>query len=72
MSICIISRLSHKFKYLKGSTKGIEQMVLDIARSDRIIYSNIGVSPELDLGLLKLTKEDYFSKNYLNWQLILQ
>ena len=49
MSICIISRLSHKFKYLKGSTKGIEQMVLDIARSDRIIYSNICVNPELSL-----------------------
>jgi hypothetical protein len=61
----IISRLSHKFKYLKGSTKGIEQMVLDIARSDRIIYTNIGVNPELDLGLRKLTKEDYFSAEYI-------
>ena len=62
MSICIVSRLSHKFKYLNGSTKGLEYF----ARSDRTIYTNIGVNPELDLGLLKLTEEDYFSKNDFN------
>ncbi len=51
--------------YVQQVATTIEQMVLDFARSDRIIYTNIGVNPELDLGLRKLTKEDYFSAEYI-------
>ena len=40
-------------------------MVLDFARSDRMIYTNIGVNPEIDSGLRNLTKEDYFSARYI-------
>ncbi|MEA2096707.1 MAG: IS1380 family transposase [Candidatus Cloacimonadota bacterium] len=43
----------------------IEQPVLDFARSDRMIYTNIGTDPEIDSGLRNLTNEDYFSAEYI-------
>ena len=51
--------------YVQQVPTAIEQMVLDFARSDRMIYTNIGVNPEIDSGLRHLTKEDYFSAEYI-------
>lgn len=51
--------------YVQQVPTTIEQMVLDFARSDRMIYTNIGVNPEIDSGLRNLTKEDYFSAKYI-------
>jgi len=51
--------------YVQQVPTTIEQMVLDFARSDRMIYTNIGVNPEIDSGLRNLTKEDYFSAEYI-------
>lgn len=51
--------------YVQQVPTTIEQMVLDFARSDRMIYTNIGTNPEIDSGLRNLTKEDYFSAEYI-------
>jgi hypothetical protein len=51
--------------YVQQVPTTIEQMVLDFARSDRIIYTNIGTDPEIDSGLQELTEEDYFSAEYI-------
>jgi len=51
--------------YVQQVPTTIEQMVLDFARSDRMIYTNIGVNPEIDSGLRNLTEEDYFSAEYI-------
>lgn len=51
--------------YVQQVPTTIEQMVLDFARSDRMIYTNIGTNPEIDSGLRNLTKEYYFSAEYI-------
>lgn len=51
--------------YVQQVPTTIEQMVLDFARSDRMIYTNIGTDPEIDSGLRNLTNEDYFSAEYI-------
>jgi len=51
--------------YVQQVPTTIEQMVLDFARSDRMIYTNIGVNPEIDFGLRNLNNEDYFSAEYI-------
>lgn len=51
--------------YVQQVATTIEQMVLDFARSDRMIYTNIGVNPEIDSGLRNLKNEEYFSAEYI-------
>jgi len=68
IEFCNKLRSWNKFRravYVQQVPTTIEQMVLDFARSDRMIYTNIGVNPEIDSGLRNLTKEDYFSAEYI-------
>lgn len=51
--------------YVQQVATTTEQMVLDFARSDRIIYTNIGTDPEIDSELRGVVGEDYFSAEYI-------
>ena len=43
----------------------MEQMVLDFARSDRIIYTNIGIDAESDKSLQDLNISEYFTPEFV-------
>lgn len=51
--------------YVQQQSDNTTQLVLDFARSDRIIYSNIGLSPDVDRNLHKLGDEKYFKIEYV-------
>ncbi len=51
--------------YVQQVTNDIEQIVLDFARSDRIIYTNIGMDIESDRSLQDLNIAKYFTSEFI-------
>ena len=51
--------------YVQQVTNNMDQMVLDFARSDRIIYTNIGMDFESDKSLHDLDIADYFTPEFI-------
>ena len=51
--------------YVQQVTNDIDQMVLDFARSDRVIYTNIGLDSETDKALYLQDDKDYFSAEFI-------
>ncbi|MEA1973583.1 MAG: IS1380 family transposase [Candidatus Cloacimonadota bacterium] len=51
--------------YVQQVTNNMDQIVLDFARSDRIIYTNIGMDVKSDESLYNLNVADYFAPEFI-------
>ena len=51
--------------YLQQKTTSSDQYVLDFASSDRIIYTNIGIEPELTAALSQAINDDIYDPEFI-------
>lgn len=51
--------------YVQQEADDKGQLILDFARSDRIIYTNIGITAEADTKLHIIGKKEYFTPEYI-------